>query len=71
MLVQQTASTRPPCLPAVRHQPHPALRTWWPGVSSRLIWTPAYSNVRAVDVMDMPAQVHRGVLQASSWGENP
>jgi len=31
-------------------------KSWCPGVSKRLIWTPPYSNVRAVEVMEIPEQ---------------
>jgi hypothetical protein len=31
-------------------------KSWWPGVSSRLICTPEYSKVNAVEVMEMPAR---------------
>lgn len=37
----------------LRHNPYSHL-TWWPGVSSRLMWFPLYSNDRTVEVMEMP-----------------
>jgi hypothetical protein len=42
-------------------------KSWWPGVSSRLIFRPSYSNWSTLEVTEMPRSCSSSIQSEVAW----